>query len=274
MTFDLPTLSSNFIFCLQILQKIFGTSQQNCLDIMDEIPSRHRKKQRKSNSKNVETDVVPEETSKQFSKRELQSNWNKYDDKTNFDDAPQPPNFEELLLAPASIAGHFLFNSERSWEATDDWYNRDDYFQLNLMELSRSLATIPFYECQNYPKDIFSLDEIEDMNRQAKYQQFKLAANNKNTVDSVGGQCSPIDRKSEINKTETAANLPQNDDDDLDELLNLTGTGKQKFQSSDIPSSSSTVSSVGTHRIGEKITTVDSTDDIQKWLDDVLVLDS
>lgn len=234
---------------------------------MDEIPGRHRKKQRKPNdNKDAETEAPPVETSKQFSKRELSSNWTKYEDNTPSNDVPNAPNFEELLMAPASIGGHFLFNSEKSWEANDDWYNRDEYFQLNLVELSKSLATIPFYERQNYGKDIFSSLEIEDMDRQAKYQFFKRSANSKNTV-KLSKADGVVDVQ--LNETKSAVNLPQNDDDDLDELLNLTGAKQQTIQSSEFPS----VERV-TIQFDSASTALDSTDDIQKWLDDVLVLDS
>lgn len=232
------------------------------------IPPRHRKKQRNTIPKNIET-PVPEEVSKQFSKRELSSNWNKYDDNTSSNDidVPHSSNFEELLLAPASVGGHFLFNSEKSWEASDDWYNRDEYFQLNLVELTKSLATIPYFERQNYSKDIFSSEEIEDMNRQAKYNYFKWSANSKTTVKFSE---EPASAKGKIKETQSAVNLPQNDEDDLDELLNLTGTKQQEIQNPAFPPTTNPSSGV-TIQLGQ---TADASDDIQKWLDDILVLDS
>lgn len=238
----------------------------------DVIPARHRKKKRYPNQTNTDTQV-PEETSKQFSKRELSSNWTKYDDSTLSNDTgvPHAPNFEELLSAPASVGGHFLFNSEKSWEAKDDWYNRDEYFHLNLVELTKSLATIPFYERQNYSKDIFSSDEIEDMNRQAKYQYFKWSANSQNNSGRSANESS-MGEKCDIKQTQSAVNLPQKDEDDLDELLSLPGTIQQGVQSSIHPSTTS-LSSSETVQLGQT-SNEDSTDDIQKWLDDVLVLDS
>lgn len=240
----------------------------------DPIPTHHRKKQRKSNSRNTETEhvVVPDEESKKFTKRTLSSNWTKYDDNPSSNDldrshASDSSDFEKLLLAPVAIGGHFVFNSEKSWEATDDWYNRDEYFQLNLAELSKSLSTIPFYERQNYSKDIFSVEEIEAMDRQAKYQQFKWSS--KNNSNSTVQLCKnpAADGKCGLNESQlTVINLPQNDDDDLDELLNLPGTRQQKMQSS------STASAINCATIQKS--TTDPTDDIQKWLDDVLVLDS
>lgn len=234
---------------------------------MDEIPARHRKKHREKPRKPTETSDPPEEVSKAFSKRELVSNWNKYDDKstssTTVDESAS--NFDELLSTPASIGGHFLFNSEKSWEANDDWYNRDDYFQLNLIELSKSLATIPFYERQNYSKDLFSSEEIDDMNRQAKYHHFKWSANRKNISNVEPSVVEVKDCRNAVERT------TQNDDDDLDELLNLTGSGQQKIH---IPKLVSSDSSAASNSATIQPSSADSTDDIQKWLDDVLILDS
>lgn len=90
---------------------------------MDEIPSRHRKKQRKPNIRVTETnegnrnEATATEHNEKFSKRELLSNWDKYDDDVSphstYNDAQQAPDFEELLSKPASVGGHFQFNSEK-----------------------------------------------------------------------------------------------------------------------------------------------------------------
>lgn len=244
----------------------------------DVIPSRHRKKQRNQNPKN-DGPTVPDETSKQFSKRELSSNWNKYDDNNlvsnNDSDISYASNFEALLLAPAAIGGHFLFNSEKSWEATDDWYNRDEYFQLNLMELCKSLSTIPFYERQSYSKDIFSVDEIEAMDRQAKYQHFKWSANNSKSDTARWMKESLTDPKSGCNETKNENCLPQNDEDDLDELLTLPGIKQQQNRNLyEITSTTSAVINSVSTQLGQRSSTDNSQDDIQKWLDDVLILDS
>ncbi|XP_037037265.1 uncharacterized protein LOC119074969 [Bradysia coprophila] len=232
---------------------------------MDVIPPRHRK-QRNSNFKTTETGVVHQEN-EQFSKRELLSNWNKYDDNVPQTDAPLASNFEELLSQPASVGGHFLFNSEKGWESNDDWYNRDDYFQLNLIELSKSLATLPYYERLSYSQSIFSSEEIDEMNRQAKYQLFKWQSKGSNTGSSRDVKC-------EAN-VHNIDHVPQNDDDDLEELLKITGTGHRKMKISEYSSNinQSTGSSVTIQSVQAR-STAESTDDIQKWLDDVLILDS
>ncbi|KAG4072072.1 hypothetical protein HA402_015571 [Bradysia odoriphaga] len=234
---------------------------------MDVIPPRHRK-QRKPNFKTTETGVVHQEN-EQFSKRELLSNWNKYDDTVPQADAPNASNFEELLSKPASVGGHFLFNSEKGWESSDDWYNRDDYFQLNLIELSKSLATIPYYERLSYSQSIFSSEEIDEMNRQAKYQLFKWQSKCSNSGSSRDVKC-------EANvKLHNIGHVPQNDDDDLDELLKITGSGQRKMQSSECSSNINqpTGGSVTIQSVQGR-STAESTEDIQKWLDDVLILDS
>lgn len=105
--------------------------------IMDVIPPRHRKKQRnKSNTTDSKkareatgtreaAEECPSESNERFSKRELLSNWNKYDDdEISHPDAQHASNLEELLSQPASVGGHFLFNSEKGSLSTYDGNGR------------------------------------------------------------------------------------------------------------------------------------------------------
>lgn len=222
-----------------------------------------------STTKEIDS-ITEEEPNRQFSKREVSSNWNKYTESSAINDVEVPvADFEQLLSVPSSIGAHFLLNSEKSWEGNDDWYNRDEYFRLNLVELTQSLATIPFYERQQYSKNVFNSEEIEDMDRQARFQRIKWMANTSNTGKIVQD---PIKEKCEIKETETASviNVPQNDEDDLDELL----SGTRQFKPQKSKHSSITLGNAATTPNQVPRSTLDTTDDIQKWLDDVLILDS
>lgn len=80
-----------------------------------------------------------------------------------------------------------------------------------------------------------------------------------------------MDVKCEANdKPHNIHHLSHNDDDDLNELLNLTGSGQQSLEYSPTINQPN-VSNVAIEPV-VSLSTAESTDDIQKWLDDVLVL--
>lgn len=213
----------------------------------------------------------------------MSSNWDKFAENSStsydVDETMVAADFEQLLLAPSSIGGHFLFNSEKNWESNDEWYNRDEYFSLNLIELAQSLTTIPFYERMNYSKDVFSPEEIESMEKHANFQRMKWVANSKTDeaalkkdVELAKSVCQFREILVDAIGIEKEA---ENDEDELDELLGMTGAKSSSLTDQCIKSSEATTSH---HNITvsnepqfprhESI--ADSKDDIQKWLDDVL----
>lgn len=119
-----------------------------------------------------------EEFGKKFAKRELVNNWEKYEKEIVEIDNEQlnAADFEKLLAAPSSIGGHFFFSSEKSWQTDDNTGTAAaaivsplaaKYFNLNIQELTKNLQRLPFYVRQEYPKDLFTDKEIEEMNRKA-----------------------------------------------------------------------------------------------------------
>lgn len=184
-------------------------------------------------------------------------------------------DFKELLAAATSVGEHFRFNSEKNWESSDSSYNRSEYFQLNLVELTQSLGTISFYERQDYSKSSFNSKEIEQMEKQAENQRSKWMAHREN-MDKLSREL--VKSKSEIKETDckfALMNLSQ-EEDELDELLNLNEIKStllaQQNTYYDFPTLNASQSSHIT--IGSQYphysSIGDSIDDIQKWLDDVL----
>lgn len=117
-----------------------------------------------------ETDALKE--TKKFSKRQIFSNWEKYDE-------PIPPVIEEeisnsdfdlLLQQNISGAGHFKFKSEQQWENESVTFNQE-LFTLNLEQLSAGLECIPYYKRLNLPRDLFSEKEVQRMENAAKTQE-------------------------------------------------------------------------------------------------------
>jgi hypothetical protein len=96
----------------------------------------------------------------EFSRRELSSNWSKYEDDIVLEENDQlsAHDFAELLQMP--VGGHFQFSSEKKWgSAKDDDDNVtkkfSKYFHLDTNILNCGLLTIPFYERQQYDKGMF-----------------------------------------------------------------------------------------------------------------------
>nr|CAD7201860.1 unnamed protein product [Timema douglasi] len=117
-----------------------------------------------------ETDEITAMTSKKFSKRQVYSNWSRYEELSEAHEAWKEEknpsaDFESLLNAPVSAGGHFKFKSERSWDVNPaSLYS--EYFALDLDTISQGLACIPFYQKLDLPKSLFSglgrlyLDEV------------------------------------------------------------------------------------------------------------------
>lgn len=116
-----------------------------------------------------------EDVSNSFSKRALTTNWSQYKEEANpIDDNEQlcAADFENLLVTPASVGSHFIFSTERNWENNTEATSQ--YFKLNILDLSRTLATLPFYVRQGYAPDIFDNAELKEMDTNARHMQQNL----------------------------------------------------------------------------------------------------
>ncbi|XP_065226752.1 uncharacterized protein Aven [Planococcus citri] len=76
---------------------------------------------------------------------------------------PPPENFEAVK---ASKGSHFQFQSEREWQSTNTPVT--SRFTLNMKTLAEDLSTIPFYERQQLPKELFSEQELTAMDKDAQ----------------------------------------------------------------------------------------------------------
>ncbi|XP_067011999.2 myb-like protein X [Anabrus simplex] len=133
-----------------------------------------------------ETDEIAALTTKKYSKRQVFSNWAKYEKPID------PPHYEveederrgadfEVLLQGAQIGGHMKLKSESSWD------NRcaalqHEIFSLNLGNLSLGLACIPFYEKMDLPQDMFMSADVERMDSQAKLSTAAYEVAKKNNI--------------------------------------------------------------------------------------------
>lgn len=234
--------------------------------------------------------------SKQYSKRTLVSNWDKYAEPDDDDDNAQltAADFEQLLSASKSVGDHFTFASERSWlqsddsNATNDSSMAGDLFKLNISNLKNGIGRLPFYLRQGLPKELFTDDEIANMNYRVNFNE----CNQKPSKPSAGNEINQnllniltnknVDEKStekEKNKVDH-----QNSKKDVSvptrkvEVKSSTqGTFAQSSkeaelidQLTDIKLTPTTVAAPINPPASDAKTKTNQTEDIQDWLDDIL----
>ncbi|XP_053608662.1 uncharacterized protein Aven isoform X2 [Plodia interpunctella] len=120
---------------------------------------------------------ITEEANSKYKKKEIQSNWSKYEIPVeSYDDIQEQENmgadYEKLIQMPMSVGGHFQFKHEKSWDIGTGPSIYDKYFEINMNDLATALCTIPFYERNDIDRDIFSETDILTMDSRAvKYKQ-------------------------------------------------------------------------------------------------------
>ncbi|CAK1582968.1 unnamed protein product [Parnassius mnemosyne] len=120
---------------------------------------------------------ITEEANLKYKKKEIQSNWAKYEMPIEtYDEIEEQENmgadFETLIQAPLSIGGHFQFKHEKSWDISSGPSLYDKYFEIDMDKLAIALSTIPFYERNSLDKSIFNDTDILSMNnRIIKFKQ-------------------------------------------------------------------------------------------------------
>lgn len=120
------------------------------------------------NVQSKETLLTEFDYNRMFAKRTLESNWSKYDELPDDEDNEQmlAANFEEMLLGPKSVGGHFTFSSERHWndlDAQQPSSAHEDLFKMDLNLLKNGLSALPFDVRLGYDETLFDSDELADI---------------------------------------------------------------------------------------------------------------
>lgn len=261
-----------------------------------------------------ETILTEYDFSKEFSKRKLQNNWSKYEEMSTEEENEQmtAADFGAMLSAPKSIGTHFTLNSEKHWlESNENDENPAaagtifaKRFQLNLATLKNGVGRLPFYVRNRCPKDLFTQDEIVDMDCRVSYMEAKenavpLDSRNQNILDILrdSGEKQPrANKNSEPQKRERAQktsgrtenqtlksepdileSLFSDLDLDANESKHRTISDKEKQPSTSNDSDNIDRSSQGTRTAGSAVGKSPSSPikankqgDIQDWLDDIL----
>lgn len=176
-------------------------------------------------------------TTRQFSKRTIVKNWDKYDggaattmDKSAFagvgdvdDDhngQMSAADFGQLLRAPAAEGVHFRFNSEKSWDSAGDAAAGDlfggtgangaaesdggeQFFQMNISRLERILMERPFCERQQYDEAVFTVNELTRMAKEVTQETAQrvdgLQARLKKVQSLAGSKIEEDSRRNKAN---------------------------------------------------------------------------
>ncbi|XP_049769205.1 serine/arginine repetitive matrix protein 2-like isoform X1 [Schistocerca cancellata] len=125
-----------------------------------------------------ETDEIAALKAKKPLKRQIFSNWSKYEEPLPNQDESRAVDFETLLHAPQS--GGFRFKSEQQWD-TGSYGRFGEIFTPDAELLAGGLTSLPFYKRLNVDKTLFSEDEIQRMDRCAKenYRAYEKLSKSK-----------------------------------------------------------------------------------------------
>lgn len=185
---------------------------------------------------------VPEQNPRSY---EIPSDDFYQEDSTEDNEQLRADSFQLLETAPLSIGGHFKFSSEKKWD--DEEAPQPGYFSLNVKFLNEALDTIPLYKKLENSSIPFNKDELARMDKNASFIEKSF---NERFSSITSAPKSTPPSSSIVPKVVT----PVPDDNELDELLNmttnLTVVGETVATPTPVPS--------------------EVKSDIQEWLDNVL----
>ncbi|CAG9583017.1 unnamed protein product [Danaus chrysippus] len=153
---------------------------------------------------------ITEEENSKYKKKEIQSNWAKYEMPIESYEAMDEQenlgaDYETLIQAPLSVGTHFQFKHEKSWDVTSSPSPYETYFDIDMGDLVIALSTIPFYERTNIDKSVFTASDFQSMDHRAmKYKQKYYKDNKYNTPD-LDTQNSIINKLCEKNEENTTS---------------------------------------------------------------------
>ncbi|XP_045773641.1 uncharacterized protein LOC123873030 isoform X2 [Maniola jurtina] len=136
---------------------------------------------------------ITEEANSKYKKKEIQSNWAKYEMPIeSYEEIDEQENlgadYEALIQAPLTVGAHFQFKHEKSWDITTGPSPYDKYFDINMDNLSIALSTIPFYERNSIDSSFFNESDIQTMNHRAAKYKHKYYGDKKFATPEIEAQ--------------------------------------------------------------------------------------
>lgn len=117
-------------------------------------------------------DSASSDDERQFHRRQLVSNWSRYDDLPSEDDDDIPlqrgEDFNKLLAQAGGSAAHFRFKDEEMWsEDLDGADTTVNVLSLNLHDVASSLNCIPLHERLTVSEKVFTEKQLNEMTSRA-----------------------------------------------------------------------------------------------------------
>ncbi|CAH2090171.1 unnamed protein product [Euphydryas editha] len=136
---------------------------------------------------------ITEEANSKYKKKEIQSNWAKYEMPIEtYEEIDEQENlgadYEALIQASFSVGGHFQFKHEKSWDISSGPTPFDKYFDINMESLNVALSTIPFYERNDLDISLFNESDIQSMDHRATKFKHKYYNEKKYTTPDLEAQ--------------------------------------------------------------------------------------
>ncbi|XP_047534189.1 uncharacterized protein LOC125068875 [Vanessa atalanta] len=185
---------------------------------------------------------ITEEANAKYKKKEIQSNWAKYEMPIeSYEEIEEQENlgadYEALIQASFSVGGHFQFKHEKSWDITTGPTPYDKYFDINMENLNVALLTIPFYERNDFDKSLFSESDVQSMDHRATKFKQKYYNDKKYTTPDLEAQERILNSLTRSdNNSETSNNHENNTklDDVIDDQKEIINTEHEHYESVNI----------------------------------------
>ncbi|XP_013161926.1 PREDICTED: uncharacterized protein LOC106113635 [Papilio xuthus] len=190
---------------------------------------------------------ITEEANSKYKKKEIQSNWAKYEMPIeSYNEIEEQENmgadYEALIQAPLSVGGHFQFKHEKSWDITTGPSLYDKYFDIDMDNLAIALYTIPFYERNFVYKTLFSETDILNMNNRATKFKQKYYNDKSYTTPEMEAQDRILQKLRESDEKDMPEEkIEVTKDIDFTNLENQNQTDNQEITNTEITSSPSSV---------------------------------
>ncbi|KPI90916.1 hypothetical protein RR46_14420 [Papilio xuthus] len=190
---------------------------------------------------------ITEEANSKYKKKEIQSNWAKYEMPIeSYNEIEEQENmgadYEALIQAPLSVGGHFQFKHEKSWDITTGPSLYDKYFDIDMDNLAIALYTIPFYERNCIYKSLFSETDILNMNNRATKFKQKYYNDKSYTTPEMEAQDRILQKLRESDEKDMPEEkIEVTKDIDFTNLENQNRTDNQEITNNEITSSPSPV---------------------------------
>ncbi|XP_046967704.1 uncharacterized protein LOC124535528 isoform X2 [Vanessa cardui] len=181
---------------------------------------------------------ITEEANSKYKKKEIQSNWAKYEMPIeSYEEIEEQENlgadYETLIQASFSVGGHFQFKHEKSWDITTGPTPYDKYFDVNMENLNVALLTIPFYERNDFDISLFSESDIQSMDHRATKFKQKYYNDKKYTTPDLEAQeriLNSLTRSDNNNETSNSHESNTKLDDVIDNQKDIINAKQEHYE--------------------------------------------